>query len=963
MSAGYIQLVALGQQDAYLSGNPQVTYFSGVYKRHTPFVLEAYDIPFIDQTVTYGGTSICRIPPKGDLIRGLTLKMILPALYNPGAEWTWPTSPSSTNVPLLWFGRTDGTIVQALGSYNVPYYSTNGYSSWSSSFFPAYGSYNASTNFFNFTYSVGSVGLANVIVQSTQTATNAGSGVFWGFDPVNYSDTDQYGNLVYVATSNTVVPDFTLQQAGWVQTQGQATKTFTGFYANLVQNYQLSGTTEFLNLGLQVANQPVVVSYDSEGSFVVSNGGALIFNNAGYYLIRAGFNLDTGSVQSLSYTIQTTDMSIPPVIPPSYTYTTTFTVSPSPSSPALVPIYISAPNSYVCLFVTTNSRGSLIGGTYLSVSYVNDTHQLSNPVTLPLVDSKVPLYGNIQPNVNSSVILNQNSTLSFQVNGEYLISGVLSVSNTVTEQYVQNVSIGERANILYTYDMSQQGRNPTFGFSMPLVANTLLSYYINVTTQSTFSNLSANSFFSITQVGVQNDTAPSIVVPYNGLLLQSKTSTLQTPLNLASDFTSNGNATASVTINPQGNLVFANTASYMLTGVFYTSNPVTNVIITNSHSNFVQYYNPTLVFSSSPPYTISIPFHVSDNTASYGVTVVTTPVGGTVNTGTYIAVSQLASSIFSGSFGQIYSYYDSVGTLAITNADLRIGGQTIQSITGEYIEVWNELNVPYENQPGLQLLTGKYDTQTSIAPPGRTYYVNLPFYFYGNPELSIPIAALERQDVEVWVTFNNFSNLTAVSVTSPTLAATIITEYAYLSTPEIQWLQTHQLDYVITQCQYTSFNLIQNLRTSIFNLDFKNPIKELFFIIQPSDQIAYDYAGNGLLALGMTFNGEDAFLPSTTGSLRLGALEPFQNHINFFSKPPPPQQQVFGRQFYMYSFAKNPFSTSAPGSINFSRIRQVLLELNMFDSNGNYPAKNFRIIAMNQNILRISNGIAGIMFH
>ena len=51
MSAGYIQLAAIGQQDAYLTGAPQVTYFSGVYRRHSPFVLEAYDIPFLDQQV------------------------------------------------------------------------------------------------------------------------------------------------------------------------------------------------------------------------------------------------------------------------------------------------------------------------------------------------------------------------------------------------------------------------------------------------------------------------------------------------------------------------------------------------------------------------------------------------------------------------------------------------------------------------------------------------------------------------------------------------------------------------------------------------------------------------------------------------------------------------------------------------------------------------------------------------
>ena len=61
MSAGYIQLAAIGQQDLYLTGNPEVTYFSGVYKRHTPFVLEAFDIPFKDQQVLFGKTNICRM--------------------------------------------------------------------------------------------------------------------------------------------------------------------------------------------------------------------------------------------------------------------------------------------------------------------------------------------------------------------------------------------------------------------------------------------------------------------------------------------------------------------------------------------------------------------------------------------------------------------------------------------------------------------------------------------------------------------------------------------------------------------------------------------------------------------------------------------------------------------------------------------------------------------------------------
>jgi hypothetical protein len=578
----------------------------------------------------------------------------------------------------------------------------------------------------------------------------------------------------------------------------------------------------------------------------------------------------------------------------------------------------------------------------------------------------VPLYGNLYATSGTTVTLDSNSLMRFTVNGEYLISGVLSLSNTATESYVSNVVLGERANILYVYDMSLQGRNPTYAFSIPLVASTQLAYYLNVSTTQSFSNITANSFFTINQVGVLSDTNPQIILPYNGTLLQSTLSTLTSPLNLKTNFSSNTNS-AILSVNASGNLVFSSVASYMLTGVFYTSSPVTNVSITNSTSTFKQVFNFSL--GLSPPYTISVPFRITDTTASYGVTINTFQSGATVQSGTYLTVSPIASNTLIGGF-QTYNYYDGVGSLAIVNADLKVGGQTIQSITGEYIEVWNELNVPYENQPGLQLLTGKYDTQTSVGPPGRTYYVNLPYYFYGNPELSLPITALGRQDVEVWVTFNNFSNLTAVSVTNPLLTATIITEYVYLSNPEIEWFQSHRLDYVITQCQYDSFQLAQGFQNAIFNLKFQNPIKELFFLIHPNANLPYNYTtlggGTDALTFGLTFNGEDAFLTATINTLYVGAIEPFLTHTNFFSQPSvltAQQPNQYGRQFYMYSFSTNPFGTLSSGQINFSRIRQVLLEMNIGNTALNYPAKTFNIIALSQNILRIENGIAGIMFH
>ena len=67
MGGGLMQLVAYGAQDIYLTGNPQITFFKVVYRRHTNFSMEE-----IAQTpngsVSFGGTASFTISRNGDLV-------------------------------------------------------------------------------------------------------------------------------------------------------------------------------------------------------------------------------------------------------------------------------------------------------------------------------------------------------------------------------------------------------------------------------------------------------------------------------------------------------------------------------------------------------------------------------------------------------------------------------------------------------------------------------------------------------------------------------------------------------------------------------------------------------------------------------------------------------------------------------------------------------------------------------
>jgi len=82
-----MQLVAYGAQDIYLTGNPQITFFKVVYRRHTNFSMEAIQQTFNGQSSVNGSTMTSTISRNGDLVSNLWLDVIL----NLGALTTVPT--------------------------------------------------------------------------------------------------------------------------------------------------------------------------------------------------------------------------------------------------------------------------------------------------------------------------------------------------------------------------------------------------------------------------------------------------------------------------------------------------------------------------------------------------------------------------------------------------------------------------------------------------------------------------------------------------------------------------------------------------------------------------------------------------------------------------------------------------------------------------------------------------------
>jgi hypothetical protein len=83
-----MELVAYGAQDIYLTGNPQITFWKVVYRRHTNFAIESVSQTF-NGTADFGKTPNAVISRNGDLIHRVYLQVDLPALANSAGTVNW----------------------------------------------------------------------------------------------------------------------------------------------------------------------------------------------------------------------------------------------------------------------------------------------------------------------------------------------------------------------------------------------------------------------------------------------------------------------------------------------------------------------------------------------------------------------------------------------------------------------------------------------------------------------------------------------------------------------------------------------------------------------------------------------------------------------------------------------------------------------------------------------------------
>jgi hypothetical protein len=110
-----MQLVAYGAQDVYLTGQPKVTFFQAVYKRHTNFAMEAI-LQTVNGSAANGARVSVTIARNGDLVGDMWLQLQPSAAATPNAisnlvsantngDWNWVAERAVAAVELTIGGQ------------------------------------------------------------------------------------------------------------------------------------------------------------------------------------------------------------------------------------------------------------------------------------------------------------------------------------------------------------------------------------------------------------------------------------------------------------------------------------------------------------------------------------------------------------------------------------------------------------------------------------------------------------------------------------------------------------------------------------------------------------------------------------------------------------------------------------------------------------------------------------------
>ena len=730
MSASQILLAGHGQEDQWLSNNPDRTYFEAKYRTKVNRSRETYEIPF-DNQVTFDSTGRCTIQVKGDYMTRMTLRTVMPPIYPtvPG-QYVFPT-PSSEVGATVYVNKAlelvvaDGVTLTANTTGNH-YFSIGAQVTLAGTAYVIFD--------LDGTYTITGIPTANSFTCSTTL-----SGI--SYNGVASTQGIQCGDIIsYFSTANSNLWVNNVTNKTWQITGGSNVGTSWTFTTSAPSNFPV-GSSIVLNLPkCDIVNKIVNVIASTDTTFTCTSssikGGTFVIltnNNQGY------------SVNDGNSWIQVTSPSNTPHY--NVAYGNGIFVSVWAGSVYTLPRYSSDlgrswkyATTYVFpsgnltygngFFVTTVSTFVFSGVYYYYQSYSSD--------------------GNVWNQIASPLLGTWNSII--YGNGKFIMVGnnvqAYSSDNGLTWNYVSSPLSGTWNAVAFGNGTFVMVGNNVQAYSSD---NGLTWTYVSSPTSGTWNAVTyGNGAFVMVGPNIQaysTDNGLTWILTVNPL-----SGTWQNVAYGEGVFVMVGDDLQAYS-NDNG--ITWNFSSNFIVGTYPSINGVAfaDFSYVNSPSDSVSLVVPPLqltdrVFSSIVYPSISFvnaadaAFWGFDSREGLTYALPATPPWTLTQSGWINGFLPPSTS----------TYDDSVANKLCKSIRILVGKQTIKEYSGEYIELQNDLLVSYENKAILKLINGTLDqTQATVA---REYYVNLPL---GMKE--IPLCALTHQHMSVEIDFDSYQNL------------------------------------------------------------------------------------------------------------------------------------------------------------------------------------------------------------
>jgi len=314
-------------------------------------------------------------------------------------------------------------------------------------------------------------------------------------------------------------------------------------------------------------------------------------------------------------------------------------------------------------------------------------------------------------------------------------------------------------------------------------------------------------------------------------------------------------------------------------------------------------------------------------------------------------------------------WVNAVGQFLIKRACLVIGGQVIDTVYSDYMFMWEEL----AGRPGARLteMIGKRFTRAQLVADSqedRRLYVPLPFFYTKTSGNALPMVSLQFHGVQIHVCFEDLQRSIQVSdcgvlvvkcgdcqpLTANDLNARLDTTYVYLDVAERDRFAVGSFEQLIDQVQI--YSICTKSCQIRMQLNFNHPVIELIWAVRRRCQDMcnnhFNYSGkwgkDPITRVHLRFNNLPRFTGREAKYFRL--VQPYQYHTNI------PDSFV-----YVFSFALHPEDCQPSGSVNFSRIDNVELVLEIQDALSDEELQVL-VFARNWNIFRYREGLGGIAF-